>query len=96
MTRSFAREVGHHRIQVNTVVPGWIMTERQKALWATPEALERHRDRQCLPDLIEPVYVARMVHFLASDDAACAPPTTTWSRPGRSERGRREQRLSTG
>ena len=25
--------------------------------------------RQCLPDLIEPVYVARMVLFLASDDA---------------------------
>jgi hypothetical protein len=36
----------------------------------TPEALERHRRRQCLPDLIEPVYLARMVLFLASDDAA--------------------------
>ncbi len=50
-------------------VPGWIMTERQKALWTTPEALEAHRERQCLPDLIEPVYVARMVVFLGSDDA---------------------------
>jgi NAD(P)-dependent dehydrogenase (short-subunit alcohol dehydrogenase family) len=70
MTRSFARDLGEHRIRVNTVVPGWVMTERQKTLWATPEALERHRERQCLPDLIEPVYVARMVLFLASDDAA--------------------------
>jgi D-xylose 1-dehydrogenase len=70
MTRSFARDLGPHRIRVNTVVPGWVMTERQKALWATPEALERHRQRQCLPDLIEPVYLARMVLFLASDDAA--------------------------
>lgn len=70
MTRSFARDLGPHRIRVNTIVPGWIMTERQKELWATPEALERHRQRQCLPDLIEPVYVARMVLFLASDDAA--------------------------
>jgi NAD(P)-dependent dehydrogenase (short-subunit alcohol dehydrogenase family) len=70
MTRSFARDLGAHRIRVNTVVPGWIMTERQKKLWVTPEALERHRQRQCLPDLIEPVYVARMVLFLASDDAA--------------------------
>ncbi|MCW4116765.1 SDR family oxidoreductase [Aurantimonas sp. MSK8Z-1] len=69
MTRSFARDLGPHRIRVNTVVPGWIMTERQKALWATPEALERHRQNQCLPDLIEPVHVARMVLFLASDDA---------------------------
>ena len=67
---SMARDLGGHRIRVNTVVPGWIMTERQKELWATPEALEKHRDRQCLPDLIEPVYVARMVVFLASDDAA--------------------------
>ena len=70
MTRSFARDLGPHRIRVNTVVPGWVMTERQKALWATPEALERHRARQCLPDLIEPVHLARMVLFLASDDAA--------------------------
>ena len=70
MTRSFARDLGPHRIRVNTVVPGWVMTERQKTLWVTPEALERHRNRQCLPDLIEPVYLARMVLFLASDDAA--------------------------
>lgn len=70
LTRTMARDLGDHRIRVNTVVPGWIMTERQKELWATPEALESHRARQCLPDLIEPVYVARMVVFLASDDAA--------------------------
>jgi NAD(P)-dependent dehydrogenase (short-subunit alcohol dehydrogenase family) len=70
MTRSFARDLGPHRIRVNTVVPGWVMTERQKALWASPEKLERHRQNQCLPDLIEPVYLARMVLFLASDDAA--------------------------
>jgi len=70
LTRTLARDLGQHRIRVNTVVPGWIMTERQKTLWATPEALEKHRDRQCLPDLIDPVYVARMVVFLASDDAA--------------------------
>lgn len=70
MTRAFARDLGKHRIRVNTIVPGWIMTERQKELWATPEALDRHRARQCLPDLIEPAYVARMALFLASDDAA--------------------------
>ena len=70
LTRTMARDLGKHRIRVNTVVPGWVMTERQKELWTTPEALETHRNRQCLPDLIEPVYVARMVLFLASDDAA--------------------------
>jgi D-xylose 1-dehydrogenase len=70
MTRSFARDLGKHRIRVNTVVPGWVMTERQKTLWASKEALERHLERQCLPDLIEPIYLARMVLFLASDDSA--------------------------
>lgn len=70
LTRTMARELGDHRIRVNTVVPGWIMTERQKELWVTPEALAKQVDRQCLPDPIEPIYVARMVLFLASDDAA--------------------------
>lgn len=70
MTRSFARDLGEHRIRVNTVVPGWVMTDRQKELWTSPEALEKQLDRQCLPDLVEPVYLARMVLFLASDDAA--------------------------
>lgn len=70
LTRGMARDLGPHRIRVNTVVPGWVMTERQKTLWATPEALEQHRKNQCLPDLIDPVYLARMVLFLASDDAA--------------------------
>ena len=70
MTRSFARDLGPHGIRVNTLVPGWIMTERQKQLWATPDALDRHLKRQCLPVPIDPVYCARMVLFLASDDAA--------------------------
>ena len=70
MTRSFARDLGPHRIRVNTVVPGWVMTERQKELWVTPEKLEAQLKRQCLPDPIEPVFLARMVLFLASDDAA--------------------------
>ncbi len=69
LTRTLARDFGPHRIRVNTVVPGWVMTERQKELWVTPEALKAHQERQCLPDLIEPVFVARMVLFLASDDA---------------------------
>ena len=70
LTRTMARDLGRDRIRVNTVVPGWIMTDRQKELWATPEALEGQKQKQCLPDLIDPVYVARMVLFLASDDAA--------------------------
>lgn len=70
LTRTMARDLGKHRIRVNCIVPGWIMTQRQKDLWVTPESIEKHRQRQCLPDLIEPVYLARMALFLASDDSA--------------------------
>jgi NAD(P)-dependent dehydrogenase (short-subunit alcohol dehydrogenase family) len=70
LTRGMARDLGPHRIRVNTLVPGWTMTERQKALWVTPEGLAKQLAAQCLPDPIEPVYVARMALFLASDDAA--------------------------
>ena len=70
LTRGMARDLGPHRIRVNTLVPGWTMTDRQKRLWVTPEKLARQLAAQCLPDPIEPVYVARMALFLASDDSA--------------------------
>ena len=70
LTRTMARDLGEHRIRVNAIVPGWIMTDRQKELWVTPEAIAKHQERQCLPDLIDPSYVSRMVLFLASDDSA--------------------------
>jgi NAD(P)-dependent dehydrogenase (short-subunit alcohol dehydrogenase family) len=70
LTRGMARDLGRHRIRVNTLVPGWTMTERQKALWVTPESLASQLAAQCLPDPIDPVYVARMALFLAADDSA--------------------------
>ena len=70
LTRTIARDLGEHRIRVNAIVPGWIMTERQKQLWVTDEAIAGRRAKQCLPDLIDPVYVANMALFLASDDSA--------------------------
>ena len=69
LTRTMARELGAFNIRVNTVVPGWIMTKRQKDLWVTPEALQKQLDRQCIPIPIEPEYVANMVTFLSSEDA---------------------------
>lgn len=70
LTRSFARELGRDGIRVNTVVPGWVMTDRQLKLWVT-EAGERDIDaNQCLKGRVMPVDLARMVLFLASDDAA--------------------------
>ena len=70
LTRSFARDLGPHRIRVNTVLPGWIMTKRQLELWVDDEAERVIAERQCLPDRIQPADVARLVLFLASDDSA--------------------------
>jgi NAD(P)-dependent dehydrogenase (short-subunit alcohol dehydrogenase family) len=69
LTRSLARDLGPAQIRVNTVVPGWVMTERQLRLWVD-EAGEREMDaRQCLPGRLVPDDLAAMVLFLASDDA---------------------------
>jgi NAD(P)-dependent dehydrogenase (short-subunit alcohol dehydrogenase family) len=69
LTRSLARDLGPHGIRVNTVIPGWIMTERQKALWLTPEADEERARMQCIPDQLAPADVARLVLWLAADDS---------------------------
>ncbi len=70
LTRSFARDLGKHRIRVNAVLPGWIMTERQLRLWVDENTDKIIAERQCLPDRIQPAAVARMVLFLAADDSA--------------------------
>jgi len=69
LTRGLARDLGPSRIRVNHVVPGWIMTERQKSLWVTPEKLEGTLARQCLKDELKPHDVARMILFLGADDS---------------------------
>jgi D-xylose 1-dehydrogenase len=69
LTRGTAGGLGPDRIRVNTVTPGWVMTERQKSLWLTPEGEKNLERNQCLPDRLMPQDIASMVVFLASDDA---------------------------
>lgn len=69
LTRGTAATLGRDRIRVNTVSPGWVMTERQMALWLTPEGEADIARNQCLPDRLQPDDVAQMVLFLASDAA---------------------------
>jgi NAD(P)-dependent dehydrogenase (short-subunit alcohol dehydrogenase family) len=70
LTRSYARDLGKHKIRVNAVLPGWVMTERQLKLWVNEEAERTIDERQCLPGRLQPADLARMVLFLASDDSA--------------------------
>ncbi|WP_394197275.1 SDR family NAD(P)-dependent oxidoreductase [Litoreibacter albidus] len=67
MTRSLAREFGPDRIRVNALAPGWVLTDKQKELWVTPEGLEAHMARQCLKDTLAPQDMVDAVLFLASN-----------------------------
>jgi NAD(P)-dependent dehydrogenase (short-subunit alcohol dehydrogenase family) len=51
------------------VLPGWVMTERQKTLWLTPEGDRKIDEGQCLRQRLLPADIARMVLFLAADDS---------------------------
>jgi NAD(P)-dependent dehydrogenase (short-subunit alcohol dehydrogenase family) len=70
LTRSFARDLGPHRIRVNAVLPGWAMTERQIELWSDENSDRVIAEKQCLPDKLQPDDLARTVLFLAADDSA--------------------------
>ena len=70
LTRSFARDLGEFNIRVNSVVPGWIMTERQIEKWLTPESEKELMKSQCLKRKLVPADVARAVLFFSSDESS--------------------------
>lgn len=72
ITRTMAHTFGPHGVRVNTVMPGWVPTERQLAKWWTPEGEQRTMNDQAIKRRILPDEFAQMVLFLAADDgAAC-------------------------
>jgi NAD(P)-dependent dehydrogenase (short-subunit alcohol dehydrogenase family) len=72
LTRSLAREFGADGIRVNCIIPGWIMTPRQLEKWVGDAERERILSAQCLPELLYPADVARMMLWLAADDSRLA------------------------
>jgi NAD(P)-dependent dehydrogenase (short-subunit alcohol dehydrogenase family) len=70
LTRSMARELGKHGIRVNTLVPGWVMTERQISHWLNAETEQLIDASQALAGRVYPDDVARMALFLAAEDSA--------------------------
>ncbi len=70
LTRGLAETLGADRIRINTLSPGWVMTERQLSKWLNEKDIHTIRQSQCLPDMIQASDVARLALFLASDDAA--------------------------
>lgn len=70
LTKALARELGPDGIRVNALIPGWVMTERQRALWATPEAVAECMAQQSLKRTVQGGDVADAALFLASEAAA--------------------------
>jgi NAD(P)-dependent dehydrogenase (short-subunit alcohol dehydrogenase family) len=69
LTRGLARDMGPDKIRVNTLVPGWVMTEKQlreRVDESTAAEIERN---QCLKDSLMPEDISAMALFLASDDS---------------------------
>lgn len=72
LTRTLARELGPQAIRVNCIVPGAILTERQKKMWLTPELNQQFIDLQALKFRLDAGHIARMALFLGSDESAGA------------------------
>ncbi|MEL6126459.1 MAG: SDR family oxidoreductase [Pseudomonadota bacterium] len=67
LTRGLAREFGPDKIRVNALMPGWVLTDRQMELWADPESLAAHLERQCLKEHLAPRDIVDATLFLASE-----------------------------
>ena len=69
MTRGLARDLGRDNIRINTIVPGWVMTERQLRDWVDEKAAADIDRGQCLKHRPMPEDISAMALFLASDDS---------------------------
>ncbi len=69
LTRALAREFGARGTRVNTVLPGWVMTDRQRSLWVDAVAEAQIDAAQCLPGRLVEADIAAMVLWLASDQS---------------------------
>ncbi|MDQ7976581.1 SDR family oxidoreductase [Paraburkholderia sp. SARCC-3016] len=69
LTRGLARDLGPFHIRVNSLVPGWVMTEKQKRLWVDDAGRRAIKEGQCIDAELMPDDIARMALFLAADDS---------------------------
>ena len=73
LTRSLARDLGPGGIRVNSVLPGTVLTEKQRTVWYPDQAsIDSMVERQCIKRELCGWDIAQMALFLASDvSAAC-------------------------
>jgi len=69
MTRSMAVEYAPHKIRVNAIAPGVVLTERVQKLMQDARDIEKMAATHLL-GLGQPIHMANMAVYLASDEAA--------------------------
>ncbi|MGL1959366.1 MAG: SDR family oxidoreductase [Colwellia sp.] len=69
LTRGLAKDLGQDKIRINTITPGWVMTDRQLTHWVNENTEKKIAESQCLKDYVMPADIASMALFLASDDS---------------------------
>ena len=69
MVNTMAKILGERNIRVNLIQPGWIMTEKQLAKWVDSKAESLIEANQLLEGKLNPDEPAKLVLFLASDQA---------------------------
>jgi NAD(P)-dependent dehydrogenase (short-subunit alcohol dehydrogenase family) len=69
LTKALANQYGRDNIRVNSILPGWVVTERQLSMWLTPEKEEEWQGRVAIKGRLLPDDIANLTLFLASDDS---------------------------
>jgi NAD(P)-dependent dehydrogenase (short-subunit alcohol dehydrogenase family) len=69
LVNGLARELGQSGIRINALVPGWVITQKQRTLWLDAEGEAEIARVQCLPGYLLAEDLARAALFLAADDS---------------------------
>ena len=69
LVNGLARELGRDRIRINVLVPGWVITEKQRRLWLDDAGEAEIARVQCMPGYLMADDLARAALFLAADDS---------------------------
>ena len=69
LVNGLARELGKDRIRINALVPGWVITDKQRELWLDEAGEREIQQKQCMPGYLQADDLARAALFLGADDS---------------------------